>query len=136
LPDSPAIRQHDTAAEILTRISRTLGIAKDQLAEVDSIGLWSKSDDSSDSRRKREGLREAGSSISYAGRTLKEADLPALRPIAAALAEFEAMVAPLAGMVTDTMGTSHDLDYRLSRARTKAAELLELIESHRGTELN
>jgi len=117
------------AAEELVRAARTLGLLSERFAEVDTIGLWSKSDDSSDNRRKRQGLREADWDASYVNRVLTEF-LPLagearaeLQPLADAAAELQALIEPLAGLVTDTMGTNYDLDVRLSHAREKAAEL-------------
>ncbi|HEX8674074.1 MAG TPA: hypothetical protein VF710_19405 [Longimicrobium sp.] len=117
------------AADELVRVARTLASLNERLAEVDAIGLWSKSDDSSDNRRKRQGLREADWDASYVNRVLAEflplaAETRAeLQPLADAAAELQALIEPLAGLVTDTMGIHYDLDVRLSHAREKAAEL-------------
>jgi hypothetical protein len=117
------------AAEELVRVARTLSLLSDRLAEVDTIGLWSKSDDSSDNRRKRQGLTEADWDASFVNRVLTEF-LPLagearqeLQPLADAAAELQALIEPLAGLVIDTMLTNYDLDVRLSRAREKTADL-------------
>jgi hypothetical protein len=117
------------AAEELVRVARTLELLTERLAEVDTIGLWSKSDDSGDNRRKRQGLREADWDASYVNRVLT-GFLPLagearaeLQPLADAAAELQALIEPLAGLVTDTTGIHYDLDVRLSHAREKAAEL-------------
>jgi hypothetical protein len=117
------------AAEELARVARTLGLLGERLAEVDAIGVWSKSDDSSDNRRKRQGLMEADWDASYVNRVLAEF-LPLagdarleLQPLAGAAAELQALIEPLSGLVTDTMGTNHDLDVRVSQARERTAEL-------------
>lgn len=117
------------AAEELVRVARTLGLLGERLAEADTIGLWSKSDDSSDNRRKRQWLMEADWDASYVNRTLAgflplAGDARAeLQPLADAAAELQAMIEPLAGLVTDTMVANYDLDVRLTRARGKTAEL-------------
>jgi len=129
------------AADELVRIARTLGLLGERLAEVDTIGLWSSSDDSGDNRRKRQGLMEADWDVSYVNRALADF-LPLagearaeLQPVADAAAELQALIEPLAGLVTDTMGTNHDLDVRLSRARARTEELqgrvAELLASFR-----
>jgi hypothetical protein len=119
----------DGVAEELERVARTLGLLSERLAEVDTIGLWAKSDGSSDNRRKRQGLREADWDVSYVNRVLTEF-LPLageareeLQPLADAAAELQALIEPLAGLVTDTMGTNYDLDVRLSQARERTAEI-------------
>lgn len=119
----------DRAAEELQRVARTLSILSERLAEVDTIGLWSKSDDSSDNRRKRQGLKEADWDASFVNRVLTEflplagETRPDLQPVADAAAELQEMLEPLAGLVTDTMLANYDLDIRLTRAREKTAAL-------------
>ena len=117
------------AADELVRVARTLGLLSERLAEADTIGLWSKSDDSSDNRRKREGLRGADWDVSYVNHVLTEflplagEARPELQPLADAAAELQARIEPLAELVTDTMETNYDLDVRLSQARERTAEL-------------
>lgn len=116
-----------TIAEALHRVVQELQTASRLLSEVYTIGLWSKSDDSSDNRRKRDGLRETDWAISGAHRALRDlqsdsAELVALeRDLHALVLEVE----QLPGMVSDTMGENLTLDSAIREISQKVTTLME-----------
>jgi len=115
----------------LARVMAELDKARRLLAEVYGIGLWSKSDDASDNRRKREGLRETDWALSSALRELT--DLRSHHPnIPASLGTLEdklrALVGalePLPDTVSDTMGESRRLDSTISEISSEISNLME-----------
>jgi len=123
-------------AKTLMRACEDLEQASRLLEEVGSIGLWSKSDDSSDNRRKRNGIREADWAVSSACRRLaalqtQHADVNAIE------AELRAVVAflePLPDGIPDTMGDNPELDSkiggaleRIEETRRRATELAAVL---------
>ena len=117
-------------ADALDRVVEELSTARRLLDEAYSIGLWNKSDDCSDNRRKRECLRETDWAISGALRALN--GLPAVvDAIAGDLRALVAVVEPLPDSVTDTMGANGDLDGTIGRTSDEVAGL-----SKRATQLS
>jgi len=115
----------------LARVMEELSTARRLLEEVYAIGLWSKSDDSSDNRRKREGLRETDWAVSGALRALMElrshhSDVPAaLNTLEDELRVLVGVLEPLPDTVTDTMGENALLDSTIGKVSDKVSELLE-----------
>jgi chromosome segregation ATPase len=123
-----------TAEEALTRAVEELETAKRFLGEVSTIGLWTKSDDSSDNRRKRQGLRETDWAVSGAQRALAAVAAPLRNERLEALeTDLRALVArlePLPDTVSDTMGDSPSLDatiLSLSEEVTRLRERASLL---------
>lgn len=118
--------------DALARVTRELEMARRLLDEVYAIGLWSKSDDSSDNRRKRQGLRETDWAVSGALRALTELrahepDQPVpLNVLEQELRLLVGVLEPLPDTVTDTMGDSGILDSAISASSTKVLELLTM----------
>ncbi|HJQ39653.1 MAG TPA: hypothetical protein VKB93_21120 [Thermoanaerobaculia bacterium] len=85
------------------------------LTEADNIGLWVKSDDSSDNRNKRRLLREADWKSSEGVRALEAAgvELPGLLEDFRELMHF---LEPLPDDVTDWMGANPQLDLKVRKA--------------------
>ena len=104
----------NVVAGALDRVVEELSTARRLLDEAYSIGLWSKSDDCSDNRRKRQCLRETDWAISGALRALNGLPAP-VDAIARDLRALVAVVEPLPDTVTDTMGTNGELDATISR---------------------
>jgi chromosome segregation ATPase len=119
------------ALDALARVMEELSTARRLLEEVSAIGLWSKSDDSSDNRRKRKGLRETDWAVSGALRALTElrshqSDVPAsLSTLEDELRVLVGVLEPLPDTVTDTMGENALLDSAISNISDKVSELLE-----------
>lgn len=132
-----ASRKPPTVGEALARIVTDLSTAARLLEEVSVIGLWSKSDDSSDNRRKRQGLRETDWAVSGALRALTDlrsenVDVPAeLHELEQELRTLVAQVEPLPEMVTDTMLVNFALDSAMIVAARKVSELLPRVEQLR-----
>lgn len=138
-------------AEALSRVLAELETATRLLDEVYSIGLWSKSDDCSDNRRKRQGMRETDWAVSGAHRALKGLR-PRLREIPEPLDALErdlaslvAVIEPVPETISDIMADHNPaLDsahYRISgevtrlseRASQLAAEYRQRIEQEQVT---
>ncbi|MEO8380279.1 MAG: hypothetical protein ABI779_11500 [Acidobacteriota bacterium] len=128
-----AVAELESVIRVLREAVEDFERTVELLQEADNVGLWNKSDDSSDNRRKRTLLREADWSLSSA-----ERELAACRPepfdvretIVAFEAEVHALVLrlePLAGLVTDTMGVNHSLDYTVSVMQTELRETAERL---------
>ena len=85
------------------------------LHEADNVGLWVKSDDSSDNRDKRRLLREADWKSSEGVRALQAAgvELPGLE---ADFRELMHFLEPLPDEVTDWMGANPQLDLKIMKA--------------------
>lgn len=116
-------------AEALARVADQLELAEKLLTEYGSIGLWVKSDDSSDNRRKRECLKEADWAVSDASRSLarfrEESGVPpeAVASLEADLKSLIAHLEPLPEMVTDIMDTNPVLDGHVSAALERLSDL-------------
>ena len=134
-----------TTADALGRVMKELDTALHLLEEVDVIGLWSKSDDSSDNRRRRQGLREADWAVSGALRALTDLrahqpDIPAtLSALEAELRVLVGVLEPLPHTVTDTMAETGPLDVAIREISREISRLLEtasqLAAEHRGSAL-
>jgi hypothetical protein len=119
-----------TLGDALARVQAELSTAIRLLNEVYSIGLWVKSDDSSDNRRKRQALRETDWAASGALRALttltQQGDVPAsIHGLEQELRMLVAILEPLPNTVTDTMGENLALDSIVGNASNKASELLQ-----------
>ena len=131
LERSRASRQPPSVRDALASVVEDLSTAARLLEEASVIGLWSKSDDSSDNRRKRQGLRETDWAVSGALRALTDLhsahlEVPAqLHELEQELRTLVAEVEPLANMVTDTMGVNFSLDSAMMAAARKISEVLE-----------
>ena len=119
-----------TLADALARVQAELSTAIGLLNEVSSLGLWVKSDDSSDNRRKRQALRETDWAVSGALRALTT--LPQQGGVPASIHDLEqelrmlvAILEPLPDTVTDTEGENPALDSIVGNASDKASELLQ-----------
>jgi hypothetical protein len=120
-----------TLGDALARVQDELRTAHRLLSEVYSIGLWSKSDDSSDNRRKRQALRETDWAVSGALRALtalsEHGDVSAsIQGLEHELRMLVAIIEPLPNEVTDTMGENLVLDSIVGNASDKASELLQM----------
>ena len=85
------------------------------LTEADNIGLWVKSDDSSDNRNKRRLLREADWKSSEGVRLLEAAGVQ-LPQLEADFRELMHFLEPLPDEVTDWMGENPQLDLKVMKA--------------------
>jgi hypothetical protein len=154
VPEAGPLSPAGELAAISDALEEVLGdLAKAQrlLDEVYSIGLWSKSDDCSDNRRKRQGMRETDWAVSGARRALRELR-PRLREIPEPLDALErdlaslvAVIEPVPETISDTMADHNPaLDsahYRISgevtrlsqRASQLAAEYRQRIEQEQVT---
>lgn len=129
--DADPPRAPSRPAEALARAVEELKTARRLLEEVGVIGLWSQSDDSSDNRRRRQGLRESGWAVSGALRALTtwraaQPDVPP--PLAALEEDLRTLVGVLEGLtndVTDTMGENLQFYVAVSKAAEQVAGLLE-----------
>jgi hypothetical protein len=116
--------------DALARVIEELDTARRLLEDVYKIGLWSKSDDSSDSRRKRAGLRETDWAVSGAIRALTELrdhqpDIPAgMTTLEDELRLLVAVLEPLPGTVTDTMGENGLLDSTIGEISSEISNLM------------
>lgn len=113
----------------LERVLEELKTAKHLLDEVYSIGLWSKSDDSSDNRRKRQGMRETDWAVSGAHRALT-ALRPRLQEVPEPLHALErdlgslvAVIEPLPETIIDTMGENFALDSAINNISEEVTRL-------------
>lgn len=126
------LRTPPSVAEALIRVTQELDTARRLLGEIYSIGLWSKSDDSSDNRRKRNGLREKDWAVSGALRAITELrsyqpDSPeSLNKLEDEMRALVAAVEPLPDIVTDTMGEDGVLDSAIGHISEKVSELLTM----------
>jgi chromosome segregation ATPase len=118
-------------SDALERVLGELETAKRLLDEVYSIGLWSKSDDCSDNRRKRQGMRETDWAVSGAQRALKELR-PRLQEIPETIDALErdltslvAVIEPLPETISDIMGESPALDAAVSNISAEVTRLSE-----------
>jgi hypothetical protein len=109
--------------DLLKRAAEQLELCVQLLEDVWRIGLWSKSDDSSDNRNKRRGLREADWAVADACRQLEAAQSELLPDVKAFLAEVE----PLANEVIDTMGDNPQLDAAIFKAIRRGEELAKQV---------
>jgi chromosome segregation ATPase len=116
-----------TAQEALTSVRRNLETALELLREVDTIGLWVRSDDCSDNRRKREGLREMDLEVSSARRAVADISPPfrdaRLDELENDLRTLRARTEPLPATVIDT-GENPELDGTI-RSLTNEIEQLQ-----------
>jgi hypothetical protein len=126
------VRTPPNIVDALARVTEELDTARRLLDEVYAIGLWSKSDDSSDNRRKRQGLREADWAVSGALRALTELrshepgqPVP-LNTLENELRTLVRVLEPLPDTVTDTMGDSGNLDSAIGESSTKVLALLKM----------
>jgi hypothetical protein len=117
-----------TPAEALARAIADLETAKRLLEEIASLGVWSRSYDSSDNRRRREGLRETDWAVSGAHRELagiptelRDARLDALETD---LRSLVARLEPLPDTVSDTMADDDLTFYVAVRNLTDEVERL------------
>lgn len=125
-----------TPAEALAYAILELDAARKLLEEIASLGLWFRSDDSSDNRRRRQGLRETDWAVSAAQRAI--AGIPAelrderLDALEADLRSLVARLEPLPGTVSDTMADDdlpfyvsvRELSDAVERLHARAVELL------------
>ena len=113
----------------LRRVIEELSTAERLLAEVYSIGVWVKSDDCSDNRRRRRGLRETDWAVSAAHRALTALPRESVRDALSALAQdLQALVAvlePLPDTIPDTMGDNLDFDVTVSELAKRVTALQE-----------
>lgn len=122
--------------DALARVLAELNAAQHLLEEVNVIGLWSKSDDCSDNRQRRKGLRETDWAVSGALRALTDLrshqpDLPAgLSALEDGLRALVKVLEPLPHTVLDTMADTGPLDVtirellrEISNLREKASQL-------------
>lgn len=118
-------------ADALERVVAELSTATRLLQEVYVIGLWSKSDDCSDNRRRREGMRETDWAISGAHRALTTLrqhlqEIPeAIDNLERELQALVAVVEVLPDTVSDTMGDTLALDVDINRTSESVAKLSE-----------
>jgi hypothetical protein len=95
--------------QTLQYVVECLDQAEKLLAEVDTMGLWSRADDCSDNWRRRKGLRETDWTLWGAADKIDRI-LPDVPPVAAVLTEVRdeirklvTRVEPLPDLVTDIM---------------------------------
>ena len=121
----------EAAAAILDLVAEDLMNAHQILDDVSNIGVWSKSDDCSDNRQRRKGLREADSRVSRARRRLTDLETtePELqRDFALLDADIGAVVAdlePLPDTVSDIMDKNPALDVSIYDAMARIDALRE-----------
>jgi len=95
------------------------------LDEVQSIGLWSRADDCSDNRRRRQALREADWAVADAYRRLVA--LPS--ELASEAKAIDEMLEVLPDLVTDIMlNLPPELDAQIDAARTRIELLMKHLE--------
>jgi len=118
----------------LSRAIEQLEKADKLLGDVFSIGIWTKSDDCSDNRERRRGLREVDWAVSDAWRALSSVGVayPVLqREVDALLTEIRSLVAtfePLPDSITDIMGENPALDVTIMESREKLGVLIARME--------
>ena len=127
-------------SEALKEVLGDLAKAQGLLDEVYSIGLWSKSDDCSDNRRKRQGMRETDWAVSGARRALRDLR-PRLQEIPESIDALEqdlvslvAVIEPVPETVIDT-GENPALDsaiYRISAEVTRLSEQASQLAAEYG----
>lgn len=117
--------------EHLTWTIRWLQGMQRHLREALSIGVWMKSDDSSDNRNKRRELSDAASDAWSAADQLSRITAfemqKALNPMLAEIRELENALRPLAESILDTMGENPALDRRLGQLEDQMEELVDKV---------
>ena len=114
-----------TAEAALRRVVEQLDLAGRLLAEVYSIGVWVKSDDSSDNRERRKRLRETDWAVADAHRAAASVDSSAAQDLARDLMALDAIIEPMPDTISDTMADNLGFDAMISELQEKVAALLE-----------
>jgi chromosome segregation ATPase len=131
----------DPVAYVLKRVQDQLENAQRLLDEVYSIGVWVQSDDCSDNRNRRRGLREFRTEIGGAQVSIRdmEAEPPPgidgpLKELRRDLEEFYEELRPLPDSISDTSGNTQELDSNIRKFRERVSGLQErtgrLIEEY------
>jgi hypothetical protein len=127
---TPIVSLTQALTRALTRTMEELDTASRLLGEVFAIGLWIRSDDSSDDRRKREGLREVDWAVSGAHRalaSLTEAPVE-VRTLQADLRALQTLAETLADQAAGTVGESLALDGMIMSMQDEVAKLRRRAE--------
>jgi hypothetical protein len=120
----------------LTSAMGALDEAHALLAEVDGIGLWSGSDDDSDNRHRRAGLREADWAVSRAHREIRECVAQGrelrhrLEPVEAELAELVRFMESLPELVSVTRDPNFLLSRGVGEARERVSAVHAVVAMH------
>ncbi|HYC92799.1 MAG TPA: hypothetical protein VEO54_26555 [Thermoanaerobaculia bacterium] len=136
-----AVRPAPSAVDALARVLAELDTAQHLLEEVSVIGLWSRSDDCSDNRQRRKGLRETDWAVSGALRALTDLrshqpDIPAgLVTLEEELRALVKVLEPLPDTVSDTMGDTGPLDSAIREISREISNLRERASQLRGSGL-
>jgi predicted RNase H-like nuclease (RuvC/YqgF family) len=100
--------------------------------------VWSKSDDCSDNRNKRNGLRDAASDAWSAGQNLEKAQRQfpelqdALEPLRLDINALHHSLKSLADIMGKNPRLDHEIDKNHSRAKELLARLAPILEMYRG----
>lgn len=114
-----------TLDEALARIIQQLQTAEKLLAEVYGIGVWVKSDDSSDNRNRRRLLRETDWAVSDAHRRAEPFAQGALETMERDLKQLVKTLEPLPDTIPDTMADNDPArDAQITALRGEVARLL------------
>ena len=110
---------------MIQRAIDQLELAARLLADVYSIGVWVKSDDCSDNRNRRKGIRETDWAVSDAYRAAASVDSPEAQALARDLKALVAVLEPIPDTISDIMAESLDFDVMISDLQKKVENLLE-----------
>jgi len=125
----------DDLRNALDKVIEYLDDAERILREVDSIGLWVKSDDCTDNRQRRRGLRDADWTVAGAVRKIASVRIPSVQPLIDALAkdlgELDQFLEPLPDLVSDIMDRNPDLDGKVGKALDEIGKLRDRARSLR-----
>ena len=123
------LRSKPSREDFLRQALEELSSAERLLSEVSSIGLWMKSDDSSDNRRRRSGLREADWAVSAAYRALNSLESESLTSRAQEAHQIVQALEPLPDTIPDTMGDNPALDLAVRTLADQVEALRGRVEA-------
>jgi hypothetical protein len=109
----------------MNRVIEQLELASRLLDDVFSIGVWSESDDSSDNRNRRKGIREVDWAVADAYRSAASIETPEAQALARDLLALDKIIEVIPDTISDTMAKGAGFDATVLDLREKVAALLE-----------